>query len=162
MNPIIYQWINIIILFSFLGIVLKKKLGAYFAAERNKLDTEMRTAGAEYHRIKDEFSTIQKSVNELDKKITELKNLSLKEIENESKRIESETANALEKISIDGEARIKNEADRTKKALEKELFQSALALAKESLAKELKEQNQDWISQMVQGEPTGKKKNYAS
>jgi flagellar biosynthesis/type III secretory pathway protein FliH len=59
-------------------------------------------------------------------------------------------------------ARIKNEAERMKRGLEKELFQSALVLAKESLQKGSQELNQDWVAQIVQPEATAGKKNYAS
>lgn len=162
MSPLIYQWINIIVLFSVLGVVLRKKLGAYFAEQRTTLDQQIKSVGAEHDRIKAEFNAIQKSVNELDSKIADLESLSLKEIELETKRVETEAKKAIEKIAIDGEARLKNETERMKKILERELFDSALSLAKEGLQKEAKEQGQDWIAQVVQPEATDGKKNYAS
>jgi F0F1-type ATP synthase membrane subunit b/b' len=162
MSPMLYQWINLIILFSILAMVLKKKLRAYFAEQRKNLELQIQSAGAEYDRIQTEFETIQQSVNQLDQKIAELEKLTNREIENETHRIEEDAKKAIAKISADGEARLKNETERMKKVLEKELFQSALQQAKETLQREMKAQNQEWLAQMVQPEASAGKKNYAS
>jgi F0F1-type ATP synthase membrane subunit b/b' len=158
----VYQWINIVILFTVLTIVLRKKLGAYFASQRAALESDMTSAGAKYELMKKEYEEMERSVVALDSKLKELADFSLKEIEVETKKIEAETAKSIQKILVDGEARIKNEAERMKRGLEKELFQSALVLAKESLQKGSQELNQDWVAQIVQPEATAGKKNYAS
>ena len=158
----IFQWINVTALFSLLGILLTKKLGAHFADQRKLLDEKIKSAGTEHENIRKRYEEIQSNVNALSSKIAELKSFSLKEIENETRRIEADASAVIEKMSADGEARLKNESERIKKNLEKELFQSALGLAKESLRKDMKSQSVDWGVQMAQEDADHGKKNYAS
>lgn len=162
MSPLVYQWINIIVLFSVLGLVLRKKLGAYFTSQRTELDQKIKSAGEEYARIKSEYDQMQKSADSIEAKIKELETVTTREVESEIKRIETEAKRGIEKISQDSEARIRNESERMRKSLEKELFDSAIQLSKAALQQDEKSQSEDWISQVVQPEQTDGRKTYAS
>ncbi len=159
----VFAWINIIVLFSVLAIVLKKKMGAHFSSERKKLEQEMAIAGEQYRKIKEELAVAQGLLSNIQNKIEDLKQTTLREIEFESKRIEEDSVKATQKIISDGEARMKGETEKMKRSLERELFDAALSSAREALRADFKKQDQEWVSQMIQEEGSRSgRKNYAS
>jgi F0F1-type ATP synthase membrane subunit b/b' len=146
-----------------LGFILKRKLTSYFFQQRKLLEEEIAEAGAEFTKIKSEVDNLEKELSQLDRKMGQLKEESARELERESKRIESESQRTIHKIMEDGEARLRSEVDRSKKALEREIFESALLLSEQALAHEMKKQGQEWVTQMIQEEASRSgKQNYAS
>lgn len=163
MSTNLYHLINILILFSVLAWVLKKKLGAYFTSERERLEGEVKSAGETHARVLAEYESMKTAMNSLESRLAEMRSTSLKEIELESKRIELDTARTIEKITQDTEARMRTETERMKRSLERELFDAALSSAKSSLKQEMKKADADWVGQMIQQEASRSgKKNYAS
>jgi F0F1-type ATP synthase membrane subunit b/b' len=168
MNPIIYQWINFLILVFGLGFLLKKQLGAHFRKERATLEERISTARAEHEEMRTEFAATQNLMNNLQSRISEMKSASLREIQFETKKIELESERAVEKMFLDAESKIKADVERIKKSLEKELMEKSLAAARQALQKELQTKDGEWTSAMIQASGnqedshTQGRKNYAT
>lgn len=164
MSSLLFHGINLVLLLTIIVLVARKKIRESFDRQAEEFQAKVKEAGAQYEQTKAAYETLKSQMNDLETRLSEMRRSSMKEIENESSRIEEEAERQIQMAIKDGELRIKTEGDRLKLALEGELLDGALQMARKTLDRELKAAEPEWIAQMAateSGQSSGKK-NYAS
>ena len=164
MTMMIFHAANLVLLLTVLVLVARKKIRAFYDKQHEDFKTKIRDAGAHYEKVKAAYENLRNQVDHLESRLAEMRKMSMKEIENESARIEAEADRQIQAAIVDGETKLRTEGERLKFALETELLDGALQMARKTLDRELKNSESEWLSQMSVSESgvSSGKKNYAS
>lgn len=164
MIALVFQGINLFLLLLLLVLVSRKKIRAAYDRQHEDFRAKLSEANAQFEETRAAHSRLKQEMANLENTLAEMRQASIREIENETQRVSVEADRQIESTIQDGEKKIRAEAEKLKAGLERELLDSSLVLARKTLQKNLGAQDAEWISQMVgpeSGATTGKK-NYAS
>ncbi len=164
MTAILLHTVNFLILAGFLFFIMRKKLAQGYAQQAKDFEEKMKSANQQFEETRSAYEDLKRRSEGLENELASMRRMSMREIENESSRIEKETERLMQVALTDAESRLKVESERIRADLEKQLLEDALLRAQEILSKDLKNQDEEWIGKMI-GTPDQAmqgKKNYAS
>jgi len=160
-----YQILNVVILLGAVLWVLNKKMKAFFAAQREDLSRQMKTAAAELERIEKEYQEAAKKLENLQAHLADLKTQSEVSLKKEAARVKQDTESFVLKLQKDSEMRISQDLEKTKRTFQKDLVEAAMASARAELNSKLMKQDEAWTAKMVSevlAAEKGERANYAS
>lgn len=164
MTEFIFHGINLFLLLAILVIVSRKKIKRSYETQHEEFKAKLKQASAQYEETKLAYEALKRELSGLESRMAEMRQSSIREIENETQRMGAEADREIEMTIQEGEKKIQAEGAKIKSSLEMELLESSLVLAKRALQKDLAGKDSEWISQMAgpdSGATTGEK-NYAS
>jgi F0F1-type ATP synthase membrane subunit b/b' len=162
MSYSIYHAINLVLLVAILIFVARKKLNALYRIQREDLERRLAAASDQFEKAKTQRDELLAEARDLETKLSEMRRNSLREIELESSKIQQESERQIQMAIADGEARVRNESEKLRSAMEQEILELSFGVARKVLDVELRKQDAEWTSQMTATEISTGKKNYAS
>jgi F0F1-type ATP synthase membrane subunit b/b' len=162
MSYSIYHAINLVLLVAILIFVARKKLNALYRAQREDLERRLAAASDQFEKARAQRDELLAEAKDLETKLSEMRRNSLREVELESSKIQQESERQIQMAIADGEARVRNESEKLRSAMEQEILELSFGVARKALDVELKKQDAEWTAQMTATEISTGKKNYAS
>jgi F0F1-type ATP synthase membrane subunit b/b' len=162
MSYSIYHAINLLLLVAILIFVARKKLNALYRIQREDLERRLAAASDQFEKARALRDGLLAEAKDLETKLSEMRRNSLREIELESSKIQQESERQIQMAIADGEARVRNESEKLRSAMEQEILELSFGVARKALDVELKKQDAEWTAQMTATEISTGKKNYAS
>ena len=162
MSYSIYHAINLLLLVAILIFVARKKLNALYRIQREDLERRLAAASDQFEKARALRDELLAEAQDLETKLSEMRRNSLREIELESSKIQQESERQIQMAIADGEARVRNESEKLRSAMEQEILELSFGVARKVLDVELKKQDAEWTAQMTATEISTGKKNYAS
>lgn len=162
MTAFLFQLINFIILISVVGFFAKRMLDKYFRQQREILQNQIQSAAADFEKVQHEFELMKEKLERLDTDLQLTRKDAESSLQNEAKKLKTETDDFINKLSTDLQLKLSQETERTKEDFQKNLVQEAFEMARESLSAKLLKEDESWTTQLVQNELPQGKKTYAS
>ncbi|PIR22109.1 MAG: hypothetical protein COV44_10065 [Deltaproteobacteria bacterium CG11_big_fil_rev_8_21_14_0_20_45_16] len=159
---LLLKGINLFVLMAVIYFLSRKKLHTYFQTQREKIESNMKSAEADLAKVKDEYDSIREKVNQLNSHIGTLREDAGRDLDREAKKIKRETEIFIEKLRRDSELKVNQSYNQAKRDIESELLEIAMAKAKMKIEDRMDKKGDQWIAQVLQAETVEGTKNYAS
>jgi F0F1-type ATP synthase membrane subunit b/b' len=164
MSGLLFHTINLIILLTIIFLAARKKIRTAFQQQHDDFQKKLKAANQEFEATQAAYLELKTEFDQLSQRLDEMRQTSMREIENESQRIDSEAERQIEHMIQEGESRIRIEGEKARAQLESELLDSALVTARTIVAQEVATKESEWMQGILGPNSSVKegRKNYAS
>ena len=140
--PVIYAWINFTIFIGLLYYFLKTPLKDFLGNRSEKFRRELETITTQRREIEMRYQQVRRSLSGADTESKKLLQELREEGELEKKSLIQKAQGFSKKIEEDAKRMATQEIAKAKKMIEKEVFQSALQIARKNLSSRIDQNDQ--------------------